>query len=194
MSIVGNRVEKEKNIINKEICSNLKWYVITTANKKENIVMSRIQKAVINRGMQNMIVDTACPEEEEIERKPTGIKVKKTKLYPGYVFVLMELNEDTYSLIRSISGVTSILTKGSFLTEEEVRKVLRLNKDNKPMKKPKIEVIVGQTILIKEGPMSGIEGIIKNIDYTGKLVVEVEMFGRETIVNLMHTQIEPLNY
>jgi len=168
-----------------------KWYAVHTYSGYENKVAATIEKTVENRKLQNLIYAVMVPTITEDE--VTENNVKKTvehKLFPGYVLVKMIMNEDSWYIVRNTRGATGFVGPGSKpvpLTEEEV---LALG-----MEKPEVNVdyIVGDSVRIVEGSLSGFIGTVKSIETDKNLVVVViTMLGRETPVELALDQVEPL--
>jgi transcriptional antiterminator NusG len=165
-----------------------KWYVAHTYSGYENKVKANIEKLVENRDMQEAIVDIKIPMEEVVEVKDGVKKNVLRKKYPGYVFVKMIMNDETWYIIRNTRGVTGFVGPGSkpvALTEQEIddmgveKKIITLNFG------------VGDVVLIKQGPLANFTGAVTSIDLDKKLVtVNVSMFGRETPVDLDIEQVE----
>ena len=166
-----------------------KWYVAHTYSGYENTVASSIEKAVENRNMRDLIHEVNIPMETVTELTDNGPKTVERKTFPGYVLVKMIMTDETWHLVRNVRGVTGFVgtDKPIPLTEEEVAS----------MGVEKKEVVVGyevgDSVKITEGALESFLGIVEEIDLErGKVRVVVEMFGRETPVELELDQVEPV--
>ena len=172
------------------MADNAKWYVAHTYSGYENAVKAAIEKSVVNRGMEDMVLKTEIPMETVTEVTETGVmKEVQRKVFPGYVLIKMVMTDDTWHLIRNIRGVTGFVGTANNepipLTEEEV---LALG-----MERREIVVLyhVGDTVRITEGPLSSFTGTVEEIEpEKNRVRVVVSMFGRETPVDLELDQVE----
>ena len=171
------------------MAENAKWYVVHTYSGYENAVAAAIEKAVDNRGMRDLIHEVNIPMETVTEPTPNGPKTVDRKAYPGYVMVKMVKTDDTWHLVRNVRGVTGFVGSGTEpipLTDEEVISM--------GMEKKEIVVgyQVGVRVKINEGALESFLGTVDEIDLEhGKVRVVVELFGRETPVELELDQVEP---
>ena len=165
------------------------WYVAHTYSGYENTVAASIEKAVENRNMRDLIHEVNIPMETVTEITDNGPKTVERKVFPGYVLVKMVMNDETWHLVRNVRGVTGFVGDGNKpipLTEEEVAS----------MGVEKKEVVVGyqvgDSVKITDGALESFLGIVEEIDLErSKVRVTVEMFGRETPVELELDQVEP---
>ena len=170
------------------MADNAKWYVAHTYSGYENTVAASIEKAVENRGMRDLIHEVNIPMETVTEITENGPKTVDRKVFPGYVLVKMVMTDETWHLVRNVRGVTGFVGSGSKpipLTEEEVAS----------MGVEKKEVVVGyevgDRVKINEGALESFLGAVEEIDLErSKVRVVVEMFGRETPVELELDQVE----
>ena len=166
------------------------WYVAHTYSGYENTVAASIEKAVENRNMRDLIHEVNIPMETVTEITDNGPKTVERKVFPGYVLVKMIMTDETWHLVRNVRGVTGFVGDGNKpipLTEEEVAS----------MGVEKKEVVVGyqvgDSVKITEGALESFLGIVEEIDLErSKVRVMVEMFGRETPVELELDQVEPV--
>ena len=172
-----------------DMADNAKWYVAHTYSGYENAVKAAIEKSVVNRGMEDMVLKTEIPMETVTEVTETGVmKEVQRKVFPGYVLIKMVMTDDTWHLIRNIRGVTGFVgeaNKAIPLTEDEVAAL--------GMEKREIVVLyhVGDTVRITEGPLSSFTGTVEEIEpEKNRVRVVVSMFGRETPVDLELDQVE----
>ena len=169
-----------------------KWYVVHTYSGYENTVKTTIEKTVENRSLQDIIYQVAIPMETVTEITDNGPKTYDRKVFPGYVLVKMVMTDDAWYIIKNVRGVTGFVTSGSDkptpLTDDEVYQL--------GMEKREIVVgyKVGDTVAIIDGPLSGFNGVVGELDVEkNKVRVIVSMFGRETPVELELDQVELVN-
>ena len=166
-----------------------KWYVVHTYSGYENTVKTTIEKTVENRSLQDIIYQVAIPMETVTEITDNGPKTYDRKVFPGYVLVKMVMTDDALYIIKNVRGVTGFVTSGSDkptpLTDDEVYQL--------GMEKREIVVgyKVGDTVAIVDGPLSGFNGVVEELDVEkNKVRVTVSMFGREMPVELELDQAE----
>ncbi|RYG72765.1 transcription termination/antitermination protein NusG [Lentibacillus lipolyticus] len=173
------------------------WYVIHTYSGYENKVKTNLQKRVETMDMEDKIFRVIVPEEEETEMKNGKKKVVKKKFFPGYVLAEMIMTDDSWYVVRNTPGVTGFVgssghgTKPTPLLPDEVDTVLK--QMGVKEEAPKINFEVKENVNITDGPFADFTGTIEHIDTDKqKVKVHVNMFGRETPVELDFTQIEKL--
>ena len=173
--------------------SEKKWYVIHTYSGYENKVKANLESRVHTMGMENDIFNVIVPMEEEAEVKDGKKKVIKKKIFPGYALVEMIVNDRSWYVVRNTPGVTGFVGSGTKpipLSEAETRQILR---SMGMEEKPKVDLELSQMVRIKSGAFEGWEAKVVHIDpEKGKLRVLVDMFGRETPVELDFTQVEKI--
>ena len=167
-----------------------RWYVVHTYSGYENTVKATIEKTIESRGLQDQILAISIPLEQVTEITESGVsKTYDRKVYPGYVLVKMVYSDDTWHVIRNVRGVTGFVGTSSNdptpLTEEEVY-AMGVEK-----KEIIVNSVVGDTVRILDGPLSGFTGRVENIEVDKNRVdVVVSMFGRETSVEFELDMIE----
>ena len=165
-----------------------KWYVVHTYSGYENTVAASIEKAVENRGMHDLILETSIPMDTVTEITDNGPKTVERKVFPGYVLVKMVLTDDTWHLVRNIRGATGFVGSGNKaipLTDAEISAL--------GVEKHEIVVNynVGDSVKITDGALESFIGTVDEIDLEqSKVRVVVSMFGRETPVELELDQVE----
>ncbi|KFZ43474.1 transcription termination/antitermination protein NusG [Anoxybacillus flavithermus] len=173
------------------------WYVIHTYSGYENKVKTNLEKRVESMGMQDKIFRVVVPEEEETDTKGGKKKVVKKKVFPGYVLVEMIMTDDSWYVVRNTPGVTGFVgsagagSKPTPLLEEEVSAILkRMGVD---LTELDFDFELNEAVRIKEGPFANFVGTIQEIEMDKqKVTVLVDMFGRETPVELDFSQIEKI--
>jgi transcriptional antiterminator NusG len=171
------------------------WYVIHSYSGYENKVMANLQSRIKSMHMEESIFDIVIPMEDVVEIK-SGRKVTvPRKQFPGYLLVRMYMDDDSWGVVRNTPGVTGFVgsgTKPAPLSRREVERILGVRKDEEkkaPRFKPDWEV--GETVRVIDGPFADFNGVIEDINVDqSKVRVLVDIFGRETPVELSFEQIQ----
>ena len=176
--------------------SNRLWYVVHTYSGHEDRVRTNLDKAVNNLGLQEKMSQILVPTEEVVEIKRNKKHIKKRKFYPGYVFIEMEIDNETYWLVRNTAGVTGFLggVKPVPMPEDEVKNLLEtMSSPTGAKPRPAITFEKEENVRIIEGPFKHFVGIVEDVnEERGKLKVMVTIFGRPTPVELDFLQVEKL--
>ncbi|MBO5352420.1 MAG: transcription termination/antitermination factor NusG [Lachnospiraceae bacterium] len=169
------------------------WYVVHTYSGYENKVKANIEKTIENRKLQDQILEVSVPLETAYEIKNGVKKQVQRKMFPGYVFLHMEMNDDTWYVVRNTRGVTGFVGPGSKpvpLTEAEM-KSMGLVKEAEIT----VDFAEGDAVTIISGPFGGARGIISAINlHKQSVTVNIEAFGRETPVELDFTDVRVEEY
>ena len=168
-----------------------RWYVAHTFTGYENKVKTNIEKIVENRGLQHLIYDVQVPTEITVVTNDKGeTKEVENKLIPGYVLVKMTMTDESWHVVRNITGVTGFVGPGSKpvpLTEEEVA---ALGVD---VVVRKIDLQPGDSVFIVSGVLAGDVGTVKEVDQENRRIkVNVMFGGRETAVDMDVAEVEKL--
>lgn len=171
------------------------WYAIHTYAGYENAVQRNLKQRIESLGMQDKIFDVIVPTEKNIKIKGGKRVEVEEKIYPGYVLVDMIVTDDSWYVVRNTPRVTGFVGAGVNpvpVSEDEIQMLFgRMNKGEEA--KHDIDLEVGETVLIVDGPFKDLEGKINNVDKErGKINVLVSMFGRETPVELDFLQIKKI--
>ena len=170
--------------------SEAQWYVVHTYSGYENKVKVDIEKTIENRGLQEQILEVSVPMEEVVELKNGTQKQVERKMFPGYVLIHMIMNDDTWYVVRNTRGVTGFVGPGSKpvpLTEEEMQ--------NLGFKTPGVvvEFVVGDTVVVTAGAWKDTVGVVRTVNESKQsLTINVEMFGRETPVELNFSEVKKM--
>lgn len=170
------------------------WYVIHTYSGYENKVKMNLEKRVETMGMDDKIFRVIVPEEEETSIKDGKKKVAMKKFFPGYVLAEMIMTDDSWYVVRNTPGVTGFVgssghgTKPTPLLPHEVDQLLkRIGMSDKTVK---VDFELKENVKVTDGPFANFMGTIESIDPDKqKLKVHVNMFGRETPVELEFSQV-----
>ena len=167
-----------------------KWYVVQTYSGYENAVAAAIMKAAENRRMQDLIHEVSIPLEKVTEITEKGPKEVERKIFPGYVLVKMIMTDDSWHLVHAVRGATGFVGsdgKAVPLTDEEI---IAMGVERREVK---VGYNVGDTVKVIDGPLSGFNGTVDELEITKNRVrVVVSMFGRETPIDLELDQVETL--
>lgn len=168
------------------------WYAIHTYSGYEEKVAESIRQRAESLDMKDKIYQVLVPKEKMIEIKNGKRKVVEKRIFQGYVMVEMKLTEDAWYIVRNTPSVTGFVGTGTEPTPvetEEVEKIMKRMGRDEP--KHKMDYKLGDVVNIIDGPFKGFDGAINEIDQTkGKLKVLVNMFGRETPVELDGLQVK----
>ena len=174
------------------------WYVIHTYSGYENKVKDNIEKRVESLGMEDKIFRIVVPEEKETILTPTGKKKEvNRKTFPGYVLVELVMTDDSWFVVRNTPGVTGFVGVGSDpipLSDEEAENLLaKVNSDEK--ERLHIDFEIGENVVVKNDSFMNQVGEIVGIDYEhGKITLLLEVFGRQTPVQVDYTEISKTEY
>lgn len=168
------------------------WYVVHTYSGFEEKVKASIEEKIKLKGLEDKITQILIPTEKVIELKGKKKKEMDRKFYPGYILVEMELDDETWHLIKNTLRVTGFVggAKPVPLPEEEVEVILQqLEKGPTPVVKSQFEK--GESVRITDGPFTNFVGYVDEVDMDhGRLRVMVSIFGRQTPVELAFSQAE----
>ncbi|MBQ2981809.1 MAG: transcription termination/antitermination factor NusG [Lachnospiraceae bacterium] len=168
------------------------WFVVHTYSGYENKVKANIEKTIENRQLQDQILEVTVPMEEAFEMKNGVKKQVSRKMFPGYVLLHMIMNDDTWYVVRNTRGVTGFVGPGSKpvpLTEEEMKN-LGIN-----VPKVVIDFAVGDNVVVTSGVWKDTIGVIKSVN-EGKqcITINVDMFGRETPVEINFSEVKKVEF
>lgn len=172
------------------------WYVIRVASNREERVRDNLLLAVKRQGLEDRITEVLVPTETVTEIKRGKKKLVHRKIFPGYIMVNMEMDDEAWFLVRETPGIGDFV--GSYLKpqpmeQHEVDAVLSGMKETEEKPQLKIEYNAGDRVKIKEGAFSNFNGVVDEVNPAKGLVrVIVMIFGRETPVELEYWQVEPV--
>jgi len=173
----------------------LSWYVIHTLTNYEEKVKQELEKQIANLGLASHFGRILLPTEEVVEIKKSKRVTKRRKYFPGYLFVQMEIDNNTFWLVRNTTGVSGFLggLKPIALPEEEAKHIIELVESPSVKPKPSIVFEKEEQVRIIEGPFANFIGVIEDVnEEKGKLKVMVSIFGRLTPVELNFLQVEKI--
>lgn len=168
------------------------WYVVHCYSGYENKVRHNLEQRIETMGMKSKIFDVVVPTEEEIEVKDGKRRTVERRVFPGYILVQMQMDEDSWYVVRNTPGVTGFVGMGNDptpLRQEEVAQIVKRMEAEAP--RIKVTYKTGQKVRIIDGPFNDFIGTVSDIDMErAKVRVMVSFFGRETPVELDFLQVE----
>jgi transcriptional antiterminator NusG len=177
-----------------------RWYFVHTYSGQEERVKKNLDQRIETMDMQGKIFQVVVPTEEVVEISEGKRIPKRARLYPGYIMVQMEMNDESWYVVRNTPGVTGFISsdderegrpKPVPLEQWEVDDILHQIESETP--KPRIGYTKGQSVRITDGPFADFIGTVDDVDIDkGKVSVLVSFFGRETPVELDFLQVEKL--
>lgn len=168
------------------------WYVIHTYSGYEEQVADSLKQRIESMNMGDKIFDVVVPKEKQIEIKNGKRKIVEKKIFPGYVIVDMIVTDDSWYVVRNTPNVTGFIGFGVRPTPMSKEEIDRIRK-RMGVEEPKymIDLRVDDLVKITDGALKGFEGKVEEVDQgKGKVKVLVNMFGRETPVNLDFLQVK----
>ena len=171
------------------------WYILKVQVNREDTIKKDLERRIAVSGLNEYFGEILVPTEKITEIRGNKKKIVKKKLYPGYIMIYMEVFDDTWFLVRETSGVgdfTGAQGRPTPMLPHDVDRIRKLAEEG-PAKEPTLKVgyQVGQQVKVKEGPFETLEGKVLNIDFaSGRVTVEISIFGRSTPVELEYWQID----
>ena len=170
------------------------WYVLHTYSGYEESVAANLRHRVESLGMEDKIFNVLVPKEKKIKIKNGKTKTVEEKIYPGYVLVEMIVTDDSWYVVRNTPNVTGFVGAGTTpipVSKEEIKNILQRSGEKEPSYK--INVQIGDRVKITDGPFKDYEGKVSKLDQEqGKVTVMINLFGRDTPVELDSLQIKKL--
>ena len=173
----------------------MRWYVVHAYSGFEKSVARNLLERIERAGMKDRFGEIMVPVEEVVEMRAGQKKTAERKFFPGYVLVQMEMDDDTWHLVKSTPKVTGFVggtaTKPAPITEKEVQAILDQMREGVEKPKPKVLFEVGELVRVIDGPFTDFNGNVEEVNYDkSKLRVSVMIFGRATPVELGFGQVE----
>ncbi|MGI4788036.1 MAG: transcription termination/antitermination protein NusG [Janthinobacterium lividum] len=172
------------------------WYAVHTYSGHEKKVKTNIERRAETMGLKNKVFDILVPTEKESRVRQGKKSEIDRKVFPGYVFIEMVLDDNTWYLVKSTTGVIGFVgdAKPTIVKDSEVRDIKRAleESENKPIIRPRWEV--GQSVRVNAGPFADFTGTIQEINAPkDKVKVLISIFGRDTPVELEFSQVEKIS-
>jgi len=173
-----------------------KWYVVHTQTGAEEKAKAGLENRMATTALKEFIEEIVVPTEQVSEIRSGKKRIIGRKFFPGYILVKMEMNKDSWYLVKSTPGITGFIGPGrrpTPISESEVDSIVKRTEDTETKPSPKIVFDVGEAIRIAEGPFANFNGSVMEVyPDRGKLKVSVSIFGRSTLVELEYWQVEKI--
>lgn len=173
----------------------MRWYVVHAYSGFEKSVARNLVERIERAGMKDRFGEIMVPVEEVVEMKAGQKKTAERKFFPGYVLVQMEMDDETWHLVKSTPKVTGFVggtaNKPAPISEKEVQAILDQMREGVEKPRPKVLFEVGEVVRVIDGPFTDFNGNVEEVNYDkSKLRVSVMIFGRATPVELGFGQVE----
>ena len=171
------------------------WYVVHAFSGFEKQVARSLEEHIRNAGMEEFFGEIMVPTEEVVEMRGGQKRTTQRKFFPGYVLVMMEMNDDTWHLVKSVPKVTGFIggtaTKPAPISEKEAQAILQQVQEGVEKPRPKFTFEAGEQVRVIDGPFADFNGTVEDVNFEkAKLRVSVSIFGRMTPVELDFSQVE----
>ena len=175
-----------------------RWYVVQAYSGFEKNVQKTLKERIARENMEEYFGQILVPVEEVVDIKNGRKTISERKFYPGYVLVEMEMTDDSWHLVKSTPRVNGFVggsgNRPIPISQKDADAILQQAKTGVEKPKPKVEFEVGQQVRVNEGPFADFNGIVDEVNYErNRLRVSVQIFGRETPVELEFGQVERLS-
>jgi transcriptional antiterminator NusG len=173
-----------------------KWYIVHAYSNFEKKVAEQIKEQAVQKGMADKVEQVLVPSEDVVEVVRGRKRTSERRFFPGYVLVKMELDDETYHLVRETPKVTGFLgadhgKKPTPVSEKEVQRILGAVEEGVVRPKPMISFEIGEKVRVTDGPFQSFEGSVEEVDEgRSRLKVSVSIFGRATPVDLEYNQVQ----
>lgn len=173
----------------------MRWYVVHAYSGYEKSVQRALQERIERAGMQDKFGQILVPVEEVVEMKSGQKSISERKFFPGYVLVQMEMDDESWHLVKNTAKVTGFVggsaQKPTPISEKEVAALMQQIQEGVEKPRPKVLFEVGEAVRVKEGPFTDFNGMVEEVNYDkSRLRVSVLIFGRSTPVELEFSQVE----
>ena len=173
-----------------------KWYVVHTQTGSEEKAKAGLESRMASTALKQYIAEIIVPTEQVSEVRSGKKRITSRKFFPGYIIIKMDMNKDSWYLVKSTPGITGFIGPGrrpTPISEEEVQAIIRRTEDTETKPMPKTIFEIGESIRISQGPFANFNGTVNELDPDrGKLKVSVSIFGRVTPVELEYWQVEKI--
>lgn len=176
--------------------SEMKWYVVHTQTGSEEKAKAGLEGRMATTELKKYIGEIIVPTEQVAEIRGGKKRITARKFFPGYLIVKMDMNKESWYLVKTTPGITGFIGPGrrpTPISDEEVKAILRRTEDTETKPTPKITFEIGESMRIAQGPFANFNGSIMEVyPERGKLKASVSIFGRSTLVELEYWQVEKL--
>lgn len=172
-----------------------KWYVVHAYSNFENKVKTALSERIKLAGLEDRFGEIIVPTEEVVEMRDGQRRRSERKFFPGYVLVQMELDDETWHLVKEVPKVLGFIGGSSDrpapITEKEAASILNRVQEGADKPRPKVLFEPGEVVRVTDGPFNDFSGVVEDVNYDkSKLRVAVQILGRSTPVELEFGQVE----
>jgi transcriptional antiterminator NusG len=172
-----------------------RWYVVQAYSGFENQVKRSLEERIVRFDLQDAFGQVLVPTEEVVEMRDGQKRKSERKFFPGYVLVEMEMNDDTWHMVKETPKVLGFIggkaDKPAPITQKEVDTIMRRVEEGAEKPRPKILFDAGEVVRVSDGPFKDFNGVVEEVNYEkSRLLVAVQIFGRSTPVELEFYQVE----
>ncbi|MBX2823998.1 MAG: transcription termination/antitermination protein NusG [Gammaproteobacteria bacterium] len=173
----------------------MRWYVVQAFSGYEKSVMRSLTERVERAGLEDKFGEILVPTEEVIEIRGGKKQRSERKFFPGYVLVRMEMDDETWHLVREVPRVLGFIggtaDKPAPISDKEAESILQRVQEGVEKPRPKVLFEVGEVVRVTDGPFNDFNGVVEEVNFDkNKLLVAVQIFGRSTPVELEFSQVE----
>lgn len=172
-----------------------RWYVVQAFSGFETTVKRSLQEHISRSGLQDYFGEIMVPTEEVVEVRGGQKRKSERKFFPGYVLVHMELNDETWHLVKNVPRVLGFIggtaDKPAPISDKEADQILQRVQEGVEKPKPKVLFEPGEVVRVTDGPFNDFNGVVEEVNFEkSRLLVAVQIFGRSTPVELEFSQVE----
>jgi len=174
----------------------MKWYVIHTQTGAEEKARAGLESRMATTNLKEYVGEIVVPTEQVSEIHGGKKRITSRKFFPGYILVHMEMNKESWYLVKTTPGITGFIGPGrrpTPISDDEVQQIIQRTEDTETKPSPKVTFDVGEAVRISEGPFANFSGSVMEVfPDRGKLKVSVSIFGRSTLVEMEYWQVEKI--
>ena len=172
-----------------------RWYVVQAFSGFENSVKRSLEERIVRFGMEDKFAEVLVPTEEVVEMRSGQQHRSERKFFPGYVLVRMEMDDESWHLVRDVPRVLGFIggtaDKPAPISDKEADAILQRVQEGVEKPRPKVLFEVGEVVRVIDGPFNDFNGVVEEVNFDkSRLLVAVQIFGRSTPVELDFSQVE----
>lgn len=173
----------------------MRWYVVQAFSGFENTVKRSLEERIERAGLEDKFDEILVPTEEVVEIRNGQKRRSERKFFPGYVLVRMDLDDDSWHLVKDVPKVLGFIggtaDRPAPITDKEADSILQKVQEGVEKPRPKVLFDVGEVVRVTEGPFNDFNGVVEEVNFEkNRLLVAVQIFGRSTPVELEFSQVE----
>lgn len=173
----------------------MRWYVVQAFSGFEGVVKRSLEERIERAGMSDKFGDILVPTEEVVEMRNGAKRRSERKFFPGYVLVRMELDDDSWHLVKDVPKVLGFIggtaDRPAPISDKEADSILQKVQEGVEKPRPKVLFDVGEVVRVTDGPFNDFNGVVEEVNFDkNRLLVAVQIFGRSTPVELEFSQVE----